>query len=101
MHNCVQLSVDNKITTKNAWDLKLIDHLHCLVEEMRESEDVGSSFQKAGFTLDAGVKIYSKRVDAVYDTTFQTMQGLSRTGMREEEGASICIVNSEVFFKIK
>ena len=83
----MQLSVDNKITTKNAWDLKLIDHLHCLVEDMAEAVDVGSSFQRAGCTLDAGVKIYSKRVDAVYDYTFNTMQGLSRSGGKAGEGA--------------
>jgi condensin complex subunit 2 len=31
LQNCLQLAAENKITTKNAWDLQLIDHLPNLV----------------------------------------------------------------------
>jgi condensin complex subunit 2 len=47
-----------------------------------------TNFQKASTTLDAGVVIYSKRVDSVHSETFKFLCGLSRTASPDdaEEG---------------
>jgi hypothetical protein len=46
-NNCIKLAAENKITQRNTWDLKLIDHLSTLVEGDDEDED-NTNFQKVG-----------------------------------------------------
>jgi hypothetical protein len=46
-NNCIKLAAENKITQRNTWDLKLIDHLSTLVEGDDEDEDQ-TNFQKVG-----------------------------------------------------
>ena len=84
--NCsVKLAAENKINAKNSWSLKLIDHLSELVRpEKPEANDGNTNFQKASTTLDAGVVIYSKRVDSVHSETFKFLCGLSRTASPED-----------------
>ncbi len=47
--------------------------------------------QVAGTTLDAGVKIYAKRVDGVHLLAYDTLQGFTRAGRKpaaeDEDGA--------------
>ncbi|CAM6074854.1 unnamed protein product [Sphagnum tenellum] len=77
-NNCIKLAAENKITQRNTWDLKLIDHLSTLVEGDDEDED-NTNFQKASCTLEAGVRIYSTRVDSVHTEAYKVLGGLSRT----------------------
>ncbi|KAG0622472.1 hypothetical protein M758_3G099900 [Ceratodon purpureus] len=77
-NNCIKLAAENKITQRNTWDLKLIDHLSALVQG-DDDEDDTTNFQKASCTLEAGVKIYSTRVDSVHSETYKVLGGLNRT----------------------
>ncbi|CAK9882051.1 unnamed protein product [Sphagnum jensenii] len=61
-----------KITQRNTWDLKLIDHLSTLVKGGHDDEDQ-TNFQKASCTLEAGVKIYSTRVDSVHTEAYKVL----------------------------
>jgi condensin complex subunit 2 len=89
-HNCIKLSSENKISSKNTWDLNLIEHLSELVkpESKGAQEKDGNSdlnFQKASCTLDAGVKIYSSRVDSIHTDAFKVLGGLHRTSNEQED----------------
>jgi len=77
-NNCIKLAAENKITQHNTWDLKLIDHLSTLVKGGHDDEDQ-TNFQKASCTLEAGVKIYSTRVDSVHTEAYKVLGGLNRT----------------------
>lgn len=68
--NCIKLALENKITSKNAFSLHLIDYLAGYVKELNHFQSVGSS-------LDAGNKIYASRVDSIHQNTYQVLTGLS------------------------
>ena len=55
-NNCIKLSAENKISTKNAFNLQLIDYM----ASMAKKKDM-SNFQVAAGTLDASTKIYAYR----------------------------------------
>ncbi|DBA88599.1 TPA: hypothetical protein ACH3X1_004246 [Trebouxia sp. C0004] len=76
--NTLKLASENKITKDNTWALGLIDHMSDLVKPSDE-ERGQTNFQRASCTLDAGVKIYSYRVDSVHNSIYKTLGGLSRT----------------------
>ena len=89
-HNCIKLSSENKISSKNTWDLNLIEHLSELVKPeskgVQEKEgNADLNFQKASCTLDAGVKIYSYRVDSIHTDAFKVLGGLHRTSHEQED----------------
>ncbi|GMH07163.1 hypothetical protein Nepgr_009003 [Nepenthes gracilis] len=77
--NCIKLASENKINQKNTWDLNLIDHL-CDIIKVEEEEDAETNFQKASCTLEAGVKIYSLRVDSVHSEAYKVLGGINRAG---------------------
>lgn len=60
--HCIRLSASNKINTKNAFDLQLIDFMQDL---LTQSEDGPMNFKIASSALDVGAKIYSNRVDCI------------------------------------
>ena len=69
---------------KNAFSLDFINHMHKMLGEPTGKSTTGAAgemtnFQLASTTLDAGVKIYSYRVDSVYTEAFKLMGGLNRT----------------------
>ncbi|KAL0481877.1 condensin complex subunit CAP-H [Acrasis kona] len=79
--NCLKLSTENKITTKNTWKLNLIDYLTQVIGTTMTTgadDDQVSNFQRASCTIDASVKIYASRVDSVHSETFKVLTGLSR-----------------------
>ena len=77
---CIQLAAENKVNEKNSWALNLIDHMGGMMEQQQSTEGGDmTNFQLASSTLDAGVKIYSCRVDSVYTETFKLIGGLNRT----------------------
>ena len=73
---CLKMASENKITASNTWGLPLIEHLDDLIKE--DDPTRHPNFQRASVTLDAGVKIYSYRVDSVHTETFKILGGLGR-----------------------
>jgi hypothetical protein len=85
-------SAENKITKDNAWDTSFIAHLGDVIRAdvvrtgpERSHEGAGDpasnqvssgglNFQRASCGLEAGVKIYAKRVDWTYDNVYSLMQ---------------------------
>ncbi|OQR84800.1 condensin complex subunit 2 [Achlya hypogyna] len=77
----IKMSSENKINSKNSWQLHLIDHIDdILVEKRQEDEDLTDTynFQKASCTIDASVKIYSYRVDDTWNSSFKVLENLTR-----------------------
>lgn len=70
-----------KIDKKNAWNLNLIDHMEdMVVSAANVNEDGSTNYAAAGSTIDAGIKIYSSRVDSVHAETYKVLSNLSRSG---------------------
>ncbi|XP_022522586.2 condensin complex subunit 2 [Astyanax mexicanus] len=69
---CIKLSTENKITTKNAFGLHLIDYMADILKE----KDSELNFKVAAGTLDASAKIYAVRVDAVHADAYRVLGGL-------------------------
>ncbi|KAL3652634.1 hypothetical protein CASFOL_002315 [Castilleja foliolosa] len=82
--NCIKLASENKINQKNTWELNLIDHI-CEIIKVEEENDVETNFQKASCTLEAGVKIYSMRVDYVHSEAYKVLGRISRVGQEDEQ----------------
>lgn len=89
---CLKMASENKITASNTWGLPLIEHLDDLIKG--ENPGQHTNFQRASVTLDAGVKIYSYRVDSVHTELFKMLGGLGRaSGPQDdqEEGESFIL----------
>ncbi|KAL4620088.1 hypothetical protein ACB092_06G128100 [Castanea dentata] len=85
--NCIKLASENKINQKNTWELNLIDHLTEVIK-VEEEDDAETNFQKASCTLEAGVKIYSLRVDSVHSEAYKVLGGMNRAGQENEQDAT-------------
>lgn len=59
---CIQLCSTNKINTKNAFGLHVIDYMDQLTKNQKDGD---LNFKLVSSTLDVGTKIYSNRVDSV------------------------------------
>ncbi|CAI9732690.1 condensin complex subunit 2-like [Octopus vulgaris] len=79
--NCVKLNAENKITTKNAFGLHLIDYMTDLLKGKKLGD-----FQVAGTTLDASAKIYASRVDAIHSETYKVLSTLSCGNKKKKKG---------------
>ncbi|XP_063049588.1 condensin complex subunit 2 [Engraulis encrasicolus] len=80
---CIKLSTENKITTKNAFGLHLIDYMADILKQ----KDSELNFKVAAGTLDASTKIYAVRVDAVHADAYRVLGGLgSETKPKEAAG---------------
>ncbi|XP_046682723.1 condensin complex subunit 2-like isoform X2 [Homalodisca vitripennis] len=66
---CVQLNTENKINTKNAFGLQLIDYMPPIL-----AKQSGTNFTAAACQLDAGAKIYAYRVDAVHKDVMKLVE---------------------------
>ncbi|CAN8247681.1 unnamed protein product [Cochlearia groenlandica] len=77
--NCIKLASENKINQKNTWYLNLIDHLSEIVKVEDDSNEE-TNFLKASCTLEAGVKIYSMRVDSFHSEAYKVLSGITRAG---------------------
>ncbi|XP_039222827.1 condensin complex subunit 2 [Crotalus tigris] len=78
---CIKLSTENKITTKNAFGLHLIDYM---TEILRQKDSELTNFKVAAGTLDASTKIYAVRVDAVHADVYRVLGGLGRDSAAAE-----------------
>ncbi|KAI4384956.1 hypothetical protein MLD38_003038 [Melastoma candidum] len=86
--NCIKLASENKINQKNTWELGLIDHMHEIIKVEVESE-AETNFQKASCTLEAGVKIYSLRVDSVHSEAYKVLGGINRVGNGSQQDGMV------------
>jgi condensin complex subunit 2 len=77
LDNCLKLAAENKITDKNVWALPLISHLPEIVHAAARTE--GFNFQKMSSGLDAGVQIYSKRVEQTWKAARDSLFGTGNT----------------------
>ncbi|XP_052114751.1 condensin complex subunit 2 isoform X1 [Arachis duranensis] len=89
--NCIKLASENKINQKNTWELNLIDHITDIIKAGEEDGDVETNFQKASCTLEAGVKIYSLRVDSVHSEAYKVLGGMNRAGQEAEQDADATV----------
>lgn len=84
LQNCLKLASENKINQKNTWELNLIDHLSVIIQSKSEDDDDDeNNFQKASCSLEAGVKIYSLRVDSLHSEAYKVLGGINRAGTEE------------------
>ncbi|XP_055474495.1 condensin complex subunit 2 [Psammomys obesus] len=79
---CIKLSTENKITTKNAFGLHLIDFMS---EILKQKDTEPTNFKVAAGTLDASTKIYAVRVDAVHADVYRVLGGLGKDTPPQEE----------------
>lgn len=79
----MKLVKDNKINANNSWNFALIDYFHDM-SVLKEGD--GINFQKASFTLDGCVKIYTSRVDSVASETGKLLSGLADGGKGNKGG---------------
>ena len=80
--NCMKLSAENKINTKNAFHLQLIDYMSEMMRNKKSSEM--DNFQAASCALDASAKIYAYRVDSVHSDTLKLAGGVGKTAKEQE-----------------
>ena len=80
--NCMKLSAENKINTKNAFHLQLIDYMSEMMRNKKTSEM--DNFQAASCALDASAKIYAYRVDSVHSDTLKLAGGVGKTAQEQE-----------------
>lgn len=73
----MKLVKDNKINPSNSWNFALIDYFHDMAV-LKEGDKI--NFQKASYTLDGCVKIYTSRVDSVASETGKLLSGLADSG---------------------
>ncbi|OIT03480.1 PREDICTED: condensin complex subunit 2 [Nicotiana attenuata] len=92
--NCIKLASENKINQKNTWELGLIDHL-CEIVKVEQENDSETNFQKASCTLEAGVKIYSMRVDSVHSEAYKVLGGINRVGKGNDQDPVVEDANAE------
>jgi len=92
INDIVQLSSENKITTKNAWSLgvNVVDIMDSVMEESGAEAaptrgQPSVNFQKASCKLDASVKIYSVRVDDTHQTSYRILENLTRTKALDQD----------------
>ncbi|XP_012572622.1 condensin complex subunit 2-like isoform X1 [Cicer arietinum] len=93
-HNCIKLASENKINQKNTWELDLIDHLNDIIR-VEDDNNAETDFQMASCTLEAGVKIYSLRVDSVYSEAYKVLSRMNRAGEETQQDTTLESVNAE------
>mmetsp|Transcript_33772 Transcript_33772/g.96907 ORF Transcript_33772/g.96907 Transcript_33772/m.96907 type:complete len:765 (+) Transcript_33772:63-2357(+) len=111
---CVQMVNENKISTKNAWELPLIEHMDSIVDSFmgghkaksggsgagsfgnktrvsmggtRTEEEEENRFHEASCTIEASARIYACRVDCVHTDTYRVLGGLNSADMHDDDGA--------------
>ncbi|KAF6005498.1 hypothetical protein F1559_005102 [Cyanidiococcus yangmingshanensis] len=100
----IRLCAENRVNAVNSWQLNLIDYIAAMAFSRDSSNDVarkrtnrqsvtdaltqealGTNFALAGSTIDAGVKIYSYRVDSVHNNAYRVLSGLSQQPSTDAE----------------
>ena len=94
LQQCITMTNENKVNEKNSWSLDFIDHMRHMLDDKEGPKEGGPNFQMASTTLDAGVKIYSYRVDSVFTQTYKLITNINRTG-RGKDGDADGIAEEE------
>eukprot|EP00477_Mikrocytos_mackini_P000979 GAHX01001050.1.p1 GENE.GAHX01001050.1~~GAHX01001050.1.p1 ORF type:complete len:630 (+),score=155.76 GAHX01001050.1:50-1891(+) len=89
--NCTKLSAQGRINQNNTWNLNLIDHMNSLIENENKSTD----FLKASATIDAGIQIYSSRIDSVHEETFRVLSSLAQRRTEDISDSNTCDDNND------
>ncbi|VWU50410.1 chromosome condensation protein, putative [Hepatocystis sp. ex Piliocolobus tephrosceles] len=87
--NCMTALSHNKVCTRNAFDIRIIEHLEDLVnlndeeineelnKELVESGEVNLSFTRASKAIEGATKVYGYRVEAIYDQTYNFISNMN------------------------
>merc|ERR1712000_205971 len=81
----IRMASDNKINTTNSWNFALIDYFYDM-SLLKEGD--GIDFQRASYTLDGCVKIYTNRVDSIATETGKLLSGLAYSRNNKTKGES-------------
>ncbi|EKE41926.1 hypothetical protein ENUP19_0082G0092 [Entamoeba nuttalli] len=85
---CYLLCDQRKVNEKNVWALSLIDYMKDVIQVEALENQGTANFAKAGLAIDAGVQIYSVRVDAVHKKTFAVVDTIKQAEAVEEDLSS-------------
>ncbi|KAK5641201.1 hypothetical protein RI129_009748 [Pyrocoelia pectoralis] len=72
---CLKMYAENKISIKNAWNLKIIDYMRAVLSSKGQARD---SLQVAGTSLDVSTKIYGIRVDDIHSDGLKLASNMAR-----------------------
>ncbi|KAL0099326.1 hypothetical protein PUN28_020116 [Cardiocondyla obscurior] len=82
INQCIKLSTENKINTKNAFSLEMIDFMTYMVKK----QDVNmTNLQVASTSLDVSTKIYGYRVDNLHMEILKIIGGLATNDSTQDE----------------
>ncbi|KAG6817537.1 hypothetical protein H0H87_007505 [Tephrocybe sp. NHM501043] len=81
----MKMATDNKINPNNSWNFALIDYFHDM-SLLRNNDDNSINFQRASYTLDGCVKIWTSRVDSVGTETGKLLSNLVDNDDDDDEG---------------
>ncbi|KAK4874775.1 hypothetical protein RN001_014135 [Aquatica leii] len=79
---CLKMFAENKISSKNAWNLKMIDYMRTVITLKGQAKD---SLQVAGTSLDVSTKIYGIRVDDIHSDGLKLASNMARVNPENEE----------------
>ncbi|CAE6527201.1 unnamed protein product [Rhizoctonia solani] len=80
----MKMATDNKINAANSWNFALIDYFHDM-SLLRNAQDGSVNFQKASYTLDGCVKVWTSRVDSCRNDTGKLLSNLTNDAGGEDE----------------
>ena len=92
---CIQLCNLNKVTKKNVWNVPLIDIMEDVIHDNQQKQ-----FQMGSTSINASVKIYSCRVDDIYQSfsefaqTLHTLQTIEEKNENEKNDENESIFSS-------
>ncbi|KYN96842.1 putative chromosome condensation protein [Plasmodium gaboni] len=99
--NCMVALSHNKICTRNAFDIHIIEHLEDLInlndeeipeelnDEMIENGEFNLSFTRASKAIEGATKVYGYRVEAIYDQTYNFLTNMNLAKQLELDNDTI------------
>ncbi|EFA00571.1 Condensin complex subunit 2-like Protein [Tribolium castaneum] len=79
---CTKLYSENRISSRNAWELHIIDAIRKIV-----SQNQANLMQVAGSSLDVGSKIYSLRIDDAHNKAIQLASNVGKSDRKQAQAA--------------
>ncbi|XP_018333618.1 condensin complex subunit 2 isoform X2 [Agrilus planipennis] len=79
---CVKMFVENKINTKNVWNLKAIDYMETVLQLQSSNKNF---LHIGGTSLDICSKVYGLRVDDLYASGLQLVDSITRSDVKSIE----------------
>eukprot|EP00760_Papus_ankaliazontas_P017392 PhM_4_TR17225/c0_g1_i1/m.106113/K06676/BRRN1, BRN1, CAPH; condensin complex subunit 2 len=83
----LQMATEGKVTTKNAWDIKIIEAMGDNVETVmsQANSDAYMRFSKAASVVEGAAKVWTHRVDNTHQLTTQVQRRLLRCDNKKDE----------------